>query len=272
MSWQGRYYYGKLRVNGRRQTVYLGRGETARLCAEVDAEAREEREAGWQARRDEKAELKAWGVTLEGVARRLRLVSRAALLAAGFYHHPSGWRRRGNTMTEKTQALVVRKPAGPLTGAELRALAARAQKGDHKALPALRAALDDGALAVDVEKNVRAALITKFLGAAALLWAEVLARRADALQAELLGGAEPTAVEKLLVDDVITCFIHLQALQLRHAHTEDTFTSGVFYQRCLTSAHHRYTNALKSLTRVQNLAAPALRLYAAEGEGKKRLA
>jgi hypothetical protein len=98
--WEGRergglYYYRSHRVNGRVKKEYIGTGPLAELAAEVDAQERRQREEKareWQAEREHLEALE--GLT-EELCEAAELLTRAALLAAGYrQHHRGEWRKQ----------------------------------------------------------------------------------------------------------------------------------------------------------------------------------
>ena len=145
---------------------------------------------------------------------------------------------------------------------EVAALAARAQNGDETALPGLREVLDDpeavGAMG-DLARLAQRALVRKLSGKK-LLFREAVARKMELMRAELLGES-PAPLERLLVDRVVACWLHLHHLELLHAGQESmSLELGAYYQRCLSSAQRRYLAAVKALALVRKLALPALQV------------
>jgi hypothetical protein len=96
MGWdKGRYYTRSKKVNGRVVREYVGTGRVAELVAEMDAIERQEREAERAARRAKRAELDSLYGPVNALNDLADLVTRAALMAAGYYQHKRGeWRKR----------------------------------------------------------------------------------------------------------------------------------------------------------------------------------
>jgi hypothetical protein len=146
---------------------------------------------------------------------------------------------------------------------ELLALADRAQKGDRAVLPALRAVLKNPAavdlLGGDLAGQAQLALVGKF-GGKNLLYQESLARKLELLRDEL-SGATPTPLERLLVESVVTCWLHVYHLELINASKESmSLDLGAYYQRSLSAAQKRYLAAIKALALVRKLAVPVLQV------------
>lgn len=146
---------------------------------------------------------------------------------------------------------------------ELLALTDRAQKGDKTALPALREFLKEPALVDglggDLAKQAQLTLINKFSGQNLLL-KESLTRKMDLLRDEL-AGPNPMPLERLLVERIVTCWLHLHHLEMVYANKESmSLELGSYYQRSLSSAQKRYLAAIKTLAVVRKLAVPVLQV------------
>jgi hypothetical protein len=101
MAWQvvnGRkYYYRAVRRFGRPRRVYVGAADdpAAELAAAADHLRRLQREAAARERQAEQAPHRDAEAALRALCERTDVLTRAALLAAGFRrHHRGQWRRR----------------------------------------------------------------------------------------------------------------------------------------------------------------------------------
>jgi len=156
----------------------------------------------------------------------------------------------------------VSKPGTTQTGDELLALTDRAQKGDKTALPALRQLLKNPAmvdpLGGDLAKQAQLTHIDKFSGQNLLL-KESLTRKLD-LMGEELAGPNVTPLERLLVERIVACWLHLHHLEMVYACKESmSLALGSYYQRSISSAQKRYLAAIKTLALVRKLAVPVHR-------------
>jgi hypothetical protein len=150
----------------------------------------------------------------------------------------------------------------PTDTKEVQQLIERAQRGDEKTLPVLRELLKQPYL-VEVCGNLAAhaehALIGKFSGNN-LAVSEGLRRKLDSLRAEL-AGPTPTPLERLLVERVVACWLHLHHLEAVYAGKESmALELGAYYQRSISSAQKRYLAAIKTLALVRKLALPVLQV------------
>ena len=99
MSWEnreggGRYYTRSHREGGRIVREYVGVGPVAELIAQADALERERREEEARAWREEREDLDALDARTRELDEFAELLTRAALLAAGYRQHERGeWRK-----------------------------------------------------------------------------------------------------------------------------------------------------------------------------------
>ncbi len=87
MAWvkrgRRRYYYRSRRVDGRRVTLYIGKGPAAERFLARERERKAERQRAAALDRE-----------LDDLQRRLRALSRVVLEAEGYYLHHGEWRRK----------------------------------------------------------------------------------------------------------------------------------------------------------------------------------
>jgi hypothetical protein len=150
---------------------------------------------------------------------------------------------------------------------ELLALTDRAQKGDQTALPEIRELLKDplyvDAFGGNLANQAQLTLIAKFSGQNLLLKASVT-RKLDLLRDEL-AGPKPTPLERLLVERIVACWLHLHHLETTYAGKESmSLELGSYYQRSISSAQKRYLAAIKTLAVVRKLAVPVLQVNIAK--------
>jgi hypothetical protein len=154
----------------------------------------------------------------------------------------------------------------------LRALTDRAQQGDRTALPALRELLEEpdavDRLGGDLARLAQQTLIDRFTGDNLLL-KESVTRKLELLRAEL-AGPNPMPLERLLVERVAACWLHLHHLEQMYAQKESMgLVQGIYYQRSITSAQKRYLAAIKALAVVRRLALPTLQVNIARKQQVK---
>lgn len=99
MGWEQRggrsYYYTAERIGGRVVKRYVGTGTVAELASQLDAINQQRQDAEEESDRAARVELDALMAALVPLDELGDLLTRAALLAAGFrQHHRGDWRRR----------------------------------------------------------------------------------------------------------------------------------------------------------------------------------
>jgi hypothetical protein len=151
-----------------------------------------------------------------------------------------------------------------MTNEELLALLKRAEQGDVSTLPVLREVLRDPAMVRPLGGDLAELAqlyVVGHLSGKDLACREAIVRRLDLFREELLG-SDPTPVERLLVERVVACWLHVQEADIRYAeHSENcSFAQADFDQRRLDAANKRYLAALKTLALVRKLAAPVLQV------------
>ena len=111
----------------------------------------------------------------------------------------------------------------------------------------------------DLAREAELTLIGKFSGKN-LLFKESLRRKLELLRAEV-AGPNPTPLESLLVERVVTTWLHLHHLEMTYAGKESmSLDLATYYQRSISSAQKRYLAAIKALALVRKLALPALQI------------
>jgi hypothetical protein len=158
-------------------------------------------------------------------------------------------------------------PTGPKKPDELLSLTDRAQKGDTSALPELRELLKEpafvDALGGDLAKEAQLILINRFSGQN-LMIRESLTRKLDLLRQEL-SGSNATPLERLLVERIVACWLHLHHLEMMYVGKESmNLELGSYFQRSISSAQKRYLAAIRTLAMVRKLAVPVLQVNIAK--------
>jgi hypothetical protein len=130
-------------------------------------------------------------------------------------------------------------------------------------MPALRKLLKDPAavdmLGGDLAKQSQLALINKFSGQN-LLFKESLIRKLGLLREEL-AGPNPTPLERLLVERIVACWLHLHQLEMIYASKEGmSLELENHYQSSISSAQKRYLASIKTLALVRKLVVPVLQV------------
>jgi hypothetical protein len=146
------------------------------------------------------------------------------------------------------------KPIEPTVAEELRELTQQAHAGDVEALPRIRALLDahpDVWHYVGNLANLAERTWTEVVSARDPVVAESVQRSAADLRAKLLG-ENPSAIARLLADQVVVCWMEVKYLECLAAEPGGgSLKQAGFCLRRRESADLRYQAALKALTDVQ---------------------
>ena len=152
---------------------------------------------------------------------------------------------------------------------KLRQLLNKANKGNKQAFDDLSTRFDATAWFWEKVGNMahqaQEAMLTGFLGADALLSHEGQRRKCVALRRDLEGAA-PTPLERLLVDRVVLCWLHLHSAETLYAQNmrQLSLVQHDFYQRRLSLVQRRYLAAITALAQVRRLQVPAAQVNIAE--------
>jgi len=150
-----------------------------------------------------------------------------------------------------------------LSNNEIMELMDRAQGGDQSAMPPLQKLMEHPEFVEffggNLAQQAQLALIHKYSGKN-LLVRDSLRRQVKAMAAEL-AGANASPLERLLVDRIVACWLHLHHLEAIYANRDNmSLELGSYYQRCISAAHKRYLSAIKTLAAVRKLAVPVLQV------------
>ena len=270
MGWEvrrgQRYYYRSLRVNGRVVKEYVGAGEVGEVAARLDAEAAAHRVAERAAWRHTLEELHQLDALFEQVDRDVTAYVSAVMTAAGFHRHRGEWRRKTVSTPDTPQpaptpgAPPVPPPGAPGTAPDLlplftlprSELVARARNGDAGAMAVLRPVFDEpgaaDAYGGDMARRALRAAVHVVAGKD-LVAKEATARKLEQLRDEL-AGPNPSPVERMLVENVVSTWFHLHNLERQAAlEGEDNIVRAAFWQKALTAAQNRYFATIRELTK-----------------------
>jgi hypothetical protein len=160
------------------------------------------------------------------------------------------------------QALTTNE-ALPTNPGEVLKVIQRAEGGDAKTLPALRQLLQEPAIVDlcggDLARPIERFLIDRAAGKN-LAFKEAPTRKLELMRNELTGPA-PTPLERLLVERIVTCWLHLYDTQLGFVQNRElTITQADYQQRAIDRCQRRYLAAIKALAQVRKLAVPVLQV------------
>jgi hypothetical protein len=247
MPWMGpnkSYYYQSQRVNGRIVYTYYGAGEVAELIARYDQIEQSRREMermdrdSFNAQAQSPAELDAYSAAV-------RATVADVLGRLGFHQHKRQWRRQ--RMNEIEKESVARRAADLFFNRK----PTKAEMQEYKQLLNEHTAMvrTFGDLAVASGKM----LLMVFKEHETMRVGASL--RIDQLRTEL-GFEESTALERLLIDEIVLCWLDHYRIEISYAQqTKESFTLPALeqWEHVLTSKQRRYLRAVESLARVRRL-------------------
>jgi hypothetical protein len=150
------------------------------------------------------------------------------------------------------------------TPEEVKKLLRKAEKGDKTVLPTLQTWMDRTPgyweTVGDLAQTARQSLIQTISGDN-LLVQEARARKCVALTKEL-AGPQPSLLERLLVERIVLCWLHLhytETLYVQHL-GKLTLRQDEFYQQRISKAQARYLAAIRTLAQVRRLGVPAVQV------------
>jgi hypothetical protein len=294
MAWEERgnhrYYYRSRRVGDKVVKEYVGSGEVASAIADLEALERERAEEAARQRQAERARQDAVDALLLAFCQGVGDIVAEALERAGYHRHDRGqWRRKrqpkeqeqeplpgeeeeamATTLRDEvTQEKAIRAAAVPAEHGErigiVQAYVGGSEKQREKlkaqAVAIVRAHPEEFGISYGNAVSPIMDLIAD--GDAVIreiLSNEVKAKRQE-LKAECRGGT-PSALENLLIERVLACWLHLSYYERLYCRAMADRTRGLsivqaeFQQKRIESAQRRYLSAIKALAQVRRLQVP----------------
>lgn len=100
MGWEqrgnNRYFYRKEREGSRVKSVYVGRGETAHMVAQIQSSSPLLKRFACTMKSPEVIKAEKAEAALEQASDLIQLITQATLLTAGYHTHHRQWRRKRN--------------------------------------------------------------------------------------------------------------------------------------------------------------------------------
>lgn len=270
-EWRGtnRYYYRARKVNGRTVKEYVGTGEIAHLCAQMDvlesqrAELdRLEKQWAWADFTEGLAGVEA---VVSGLCRQSGAIVAAALTAAGYHQHKRGeWRKKRMAKNNTTLAAVDPAADGyiPTDRAERRKLVTNAAYPDKataaeeaRALACLRAYPNEQGRRTGDSVSAVLELVSYSPVHKAIMVQETEEKRRE------LAGPNPSPLESLLIERILACWLSVafyehQAALITKLQDGITPQKSAVLQGRIDTTQRRYLEAIKTLAQVRRLQIP----------------
>jgi len=146
---------------------------------------------------------------------------------------------------------------------ELKTILRKAEQGDTTVLPALRTYMDRSPGLWEQRGDMAHATQRAVIQHAAgnnLLVQESLVRKCQALTQEL-AGPTPSPLERLLVERIVLCWLHLHCAEATYFISKDlSIRQAEFHQARISKAQARYLAAIRTLAHVRRLGVPAVQV------------
>jgi hypothetical protein len=150
---------------------------------------------------------------------------------------------------------------------ELRDIVIDAHEGDDKALSRVKAILEEvpklANIFADLAKEAEQAVIKRVSGKDPLV-EEALPIKLKAMREEL-HGPTPSALERLVIERIVACWLQLQYAEIVYAQNlgKLSIPQSEYHQRRLDRLHRRYLTSVKSLAQIRKMG-PAVQINIAE--------
>jgi hypothetical protein len=94
---------------------------------------------------------------------------------------------------------------------------------------------------------------------------EMLERQVERVKVEL-SGADPSPLERLLVERIACCWLQVNYAETKNAEYAKggSFQASEYYQKRVERAQRRYLQAIKALAQVRRLLGPSVQVNVAE--------
>jgi hypothetical protein len=255
------YYYRVQRdPHGRLVKQYCGTGAAAKRAADEDDRKRAARKRAHM----DKQYLQQLDAQLNTLTKITQTFAQATLLGAGYHQYKRQWRKwRQHTLHSQEGEYAMQEHLLTLESStydHLAHLVSQAQQGDTTILPVLRTLLDQvpelwhdsRVLAHQVERSW-----IRVLSGQDMVSQEIIEREVQALRHHLLG-AQPSPLERLLVDRICACWLALQHAELHAAKRLNghTVVLSTAEEHRLDATHRRFLLAVRELARVRKLLRP----------------
>lgn len=154
------------------------------------------------------------------------------------------------------------------TVARLQDLTKKAEKGNKKAVPAIRKILDESPdLAwrlADLGRIAERLLMQKMTREKDLASKEIMEHQLDSMRSEIVG-EDPSPLERLLAERIVATWLQVQLFESLYATNfgKLTINQGNYHQKRLDRAHRNHLSAIRTLAQIRKMG-PAMQINIAE--------
>jgi hypothetical protein len=150
----------------------------------------------------------------------------------------------------------------------LRDLLKQTEKGDEKAVPAIREILDETSdlawRSRNIGKMAERLLINELTGED-LIAKEMIKHQLDSMRSEIVG-EDSSPLELLLAERIVATWLQVQLFESLYASGlgKHTLAQGNYYQKRLDRAHKNHLSAIRTLAQIRKMGPAAVQINIAE--------
>jgi hypothetical protein len=150
-----------------------------------------------------------------------------------------------------------------------RDLLKQTEKGDEKAVPAIREILNETPDLAwrlrNVGKMAERLLINEMTREEDLLAKEMMEHQLDSMRSEIVG-EDPSALELLLAERIVATWLQVQLFESHYASGlgKHTLAQGNYYQKRLDRAHRNHLSAIRTLAQIRKMGPAAVQINIAD--------
>jgi hypothetical protein len=185
------------------------------------------------------------------------------------HNNARGYRRVGNSPPDPKLMNKAEIEQRRETLTRLRDLLKQTEKGDEKAVPAIREILNETPDLAwrlrNVGKMAERLLINEMTREEDLLAKEMMEHQLDSMRSEIVG-EDPSALELLLAERIVATWLQVQLFESHYASGlgKHTLAQGNYYQKRLDRAHRNHLSAIRTLAQIRKMGPAAVQINIAD--------
>jgi hypothetical protein len=176
-----------------------------------------------------------------------------------------GYRQVGNSPPDPKLMSKAEIEQRRETFTRLRDLLKQSEKGDEKAVPAIREILDESPDLAwrtrNIGKMAERLLINEMTREKDLVAKEMIKHQLESMRSEIAGD-DPSALELLLAERIVATWLQVQVFESHYASglRKHTLAQGTYYQKRLDRAHRNHFSAIRTLAQIRKMGPAALQI------------
>jgi hypothetical protein len=185
------------------------------------------------------------------------------------HNNARGYRQVGNSPPDPKLMNKAEIEQRRDTLTRLRDLLKQTEKGDEKAVPAIREILDetpDLAWGLrNIGKMAERLLIKEMTREEDLLGKQMMEHQLESMRSEI-AGEDPSPLELLLTERIVATWLQVQLFESLYASGlgRHTINQGNYYQKRLDRAHKNHLSAIRTLAQIRKMGPAAVQINIAE--------